>query len=46
MYHEILNSMFVLKIRNSDITIIASNRNEKLKLVCERFEETNVVLGV
>ena len=38
-YHEILNPMLVMKISNSDLTVIASNGNEKLKLVCNRFEK-------
>ena len=28
------------------MTIIASNKNKKLKLICEKFEKTNIVLGV
>ena len=46
MYHKVHNPMFVLKIKNSNITIIASNENKKLKLICEKFEETNIVSGV
>ena len=36
----------VLKIRNSDITIIASDESKKLKINCNKFERTNIVLGV
>ena len=46
MYHQIHNTMFILKIRNSDITIIASNESKKLKINCNKFERTNTVLGV
>ena len=38
--------MFILKIRNSDITIIATDEKKKLKLNCNKFEKTNVILGV
>ena len=38
--------MFVLKIRNSDITIIANNKNKRLKKICDKLEKTNIVLGV
>jgi len=37
--------MFILKIRNSDL-IIASNTNKTLKINCENFEKTNVLIGV
>ena len=45
-YHEVKTLMFILKIRNSDITIIASNTNKTLKINCENFEKTNVLIGV
>ena len=46
MYHQIHNTTFILKIRNSDITIIASDEGKKLKINCNKFERTNIVLGV
>ena len=45
-YHVIQNPTFLLKVRNSDITIVASNVNKKVKLNCENFERTNIILGV
>ena len=36
-YHKINNSMFILKIRNSDIAIIASNRNITANLYCDDY---------
>ena len=45
-YHKIRNPMFILNIRNSDITIIASNEDKRLKLICENFEKTNIALRV
>ena len=38
--------MFILKIRNWDVTVIASNEKNMLILIYENFEKTNVTLGV
>ena len=45
-YHIIDNSMIMLKIRNSDIAIIASDKNETAKLSCDNYVKTKVILGV
>jgi len=44
MYHQI-KIMFIFKIRNSDITIIANDESKELKINCNKFVRTNWVVG-
>ena len=45
-YHKINNLMFLLKIRNSDIAIIASDKNETANLFCDDYVKTKIIMGV
>jgi len=38
--------MFLLKIRNSDIAIIASDKNETAKLYCDDYVRAKTIIGV
>ena len=46
MYLEISNPLVILKIRNSNIAIIASNKNKTMKLTCANYVKTKNVIGV
>ena len=46
MYHRINNPMFLLKIRNSDIAVIASDKNETAKLYCDDYVRAKTIIGV
>ena len=45
-YHEIKNPMLMLKIKNSDIVILASNRNVTAKLHCNDYVIAKTIIGV
>ena len=46
MYHRINNSMFLLKVRNSGIPIIASDRNETTNLYRHDYVTAKIIIGV